>query len=404
MGIRQWFVNWICGSDAYDRPLREFFYLDETSVISLLASLEGEITDRLIVRESSESKSRKKSGGGINVEALRLSHNRESEEIERSGTETVQRSVIQSRFDELYDARKDELLIAENSDESSRLSKDHINRGDLLEIELDLTVHKSYELYKILEYITEVSEDVGDTEEFELESEYELEEMINFLDSLFGNRIPVEGEATNYVIDDEEIVPVDAVDDDAEPLRIVGKLDRNSLWDDPLSTLSEGESFTLFARVTTDGFNEEWHPTRLTEVLRDSFPQQAQKLNTLLEDALLEVSSDRKEINVERSWSQILMLYVEGLREADAELSDEHVQECKDATMDGTELSSTPENLATAIETLVDFTNCIESDSELQIDTDQLSEIRRQAILSDMTEVDASNSQSIAVSPIGIYW
>ncbi|MFB6185762.1 MAG: hypothetical protein ABEI86_02700 [Halobacteriaceae archaeon] len=77
MGIRQWFVNWICGTDSYDRPLREFFYLDETSVISLLASLEGEITDRLIVRESSESRRRKKSGGGINVAALRLSHNRE---------------------------------------------------------------------------------------------------------------------------------------------------------------------------------------------------------------------------------------------------------------------------------------------------------------------------------------
>ena len=249
-----------------------------------------------------------------------------------------------------------------------------------------------------------------------LDAQGDIEEMISFLDSLFGEQIPVKGTSVNYVAQDECIVSKDDVDEteETEPLTLVTLLHTDSLWIDPLRAIAEEERYTVYSRITEDGFSSEWHPTRLTRVLQDVFPQQAEDLNRLLNEALIDISSDAAptglDLEVSKSLGQILDTYDSLIREEGATVPEETTTECRRVVQESGTSDIEPESFSEATDRLRNYADCLSSDDQAVIDisSDRLSEIRRRSILgedSNMTQSsDLEDTRVIQSSPIGIYW
>src|SRR5262245_31681899 len=93
-------------------PLREFVYLDEVSVYSLLASRQGALASEYTDIRSATTTA--EVGGGVGAAAAVFKADLNSK-ISGSGTESVQvirRSTIQAAFKELRDGEDERLAIS----------------------------------------------------------------------------------------------------------------------------------------------------------------------------------------------------------------------------------------------------------------------------------------------------
>lgn len=400
MGVKEWIKSIFTekADDDESKPLREFIYLDETSVVSLLASLEGEITESLITRSESVNRERGKSKKGLSYKGTGYNRVNESESLERSGSETIQRSVIQSRFDELYESRQNQLLLSS----VEGIDLEDIQRSELIELDGYVKVAESYRVFKTIEYLSDTFEDI---EEFEgaIEdiSREEFEALSGFLSSLFGEQVPVRIEAVNYKVVEGRIQNVQELDstDEGEPLSIVAYLNRDSLWDDPLTVFSDDTEFTIYGRVITD--EGDWSPLRLTRVLEDHFPDQARQVNVALKTALLNLEKEggrsQISIDVEKNLEEMLSDLQRGL-------------ENRGYTLDDPELTSLTSDEIPANEEFEDYTEAhdelehVLDELDIDVDSDEKSELLWETITGKQDHLKEKDGIGFEIKPIGVYW
>lgn len=400
MGVIEWVKSKFSEEADGDEsePLREFIYLDETSVVSLLASLEGEITDRLITRSESVNRELGKSKKGLSYKGTGYNRVNESETLGRSGSETIQRSVIQSRFDELYKSRQNQLLLP--SEEG--LDLEDIKRGEIIELDGYVNVAESYRVFKTLEYLANTFEGI---EEFGKSVEdiprEELEALSGFLSSLFGDQVPVRIDAANYRIVEDRIQHIQHLDsaEEGEPISIVAYLSRDSLWEDPLTVFSDNTEFTIYGRVVAD--EVDWTPLRLTRVLEEHFPDQARQVNVALRTAFLnsEKGSDKSQISidVEKNLEELLSDLQGGLRN-------------RGYTLDGPELTSLTSDEMPPNKEFEDYTEArneleqVLGELNVDIDSDEKAELLWETITGEENNVQKKDDVEFEIKPIGIYW
>lgn len=400
MGVIDWVKQLRSGKENDDesKPLREFIYLDETSVVSLLASLEGEITESLITRSESVDRDLRKGKKGLAYNELGYSRTNESESIERSGSETIQRSVIQSRFDELHESRQDQLLLP--SEDGVGLVD--IERSEIIKFNGYVIVSEAYRVYKILEYLSETFEDIEKFgESVEDVSQEELEALSGFLSSLFGDQVPVRIEAANYRIVEDCIQHIQDLDsaDEGEPLSIVGYLNRGSLWDDPLTVFSEDTEFTIYGRVVAT--DADWSPLRLTRVLEQHFPDQARQVNRALKNALLNLENidepSNISIDVEKNLEELLSDLEESLHSRDYPVGDTDLLSHTSAEM--------PPNREFGDYTEArDELDHVLGQLDLDLDSDEKAELLWNTIAKEDDPDEKKDSTGFEIKPIGIYW
>lgn len=378
--------------------LREFVYLDETSVVSLLASLEGEITESLITRSESVNRELGKSKKGLSVKGTGYNRVNESETLERSGSETIQRSVIQSRFDELYESRRNQLLLPSEDG----IDREDIQRREIIKLDGCVNVAKSYRIFKIIEYLVDTFEDMeGLGDSVEDISNEEFEAISGFLSSLYGNQIPVTVEAVNYRIYEDRVEHIQNLDsvEQGNPISMVAYLNRDSLWDDPLTVFSEDTEFTIYGRVITD--KVDWNPLRLTRVLEEHFPDQAKQVNIALKTTLLNLEKEggksQISIDVEKSLEEMLSDLREGL-------------EGRGHTLGGSDLTSlTSDGMSPSAE----FEEYTEAREELEqvldelnvdMDSDEKAKLLWDIITGEEGHMQKKDDVEFEIKPIGVYW
>lgn len=276
MGLRDW-IPGLSGDQEQERPkeLREFVYLDRDSVVSLLASIEGAIKQERVEQIGSSSENRV--SGGVKAEISGVGANVGGERVtmEEDSTEIVHNYAIQSLFDELEKHRRsdDEIGVLPIEDGEKRDISD-VSRKDVLRVEVELETHYLYRFYRVMKYIQEnIPEAVGP----------EDEDVLELIESMFGNEVPVSGRVLDYQVEDDEIRPAEACGSDAEPLQIVGNLNIAKMWQDIPDILFDKEEFTMFCRVEQKHEDGEWHPLSIAQRIETVSPGLAQTITHFME-------------------------------------------------------------------------------------------------------------------------
>lgn len=297
-------------------PLREFAYLDETSVQSLLASVTGEIVSE--VRESASVASETGFGGrlrggdassGAAIEAKYRSSSSQSSEV-------LRKAVIQSTFKRLIEAVtvsnalhsiggelsgnegavKSTAELATNLDRLDRaqllLRADELKRGDLLELEVELNTE---DIFKVSVALSAISEIVDKSPElFDSSPDAALRQMVSanrLLESILVGLVPI----TARIVDskmldlDGSIVVVregvlglsESSDLNPVDVHLVGVTEQELYWVDLRRVLFSGSRFTVFCRVSQDGVQDRWTPMKLENVLSSLSPMLAESIHEL---------------------------------------------------------------------------------------------------------------------------
>lgn len=414
--------RWLA-KDQFD-DLREFVYLDEISVRSLLASTgEGGIVSETVDEEMRRRRSGSRAGGSLSIGPV-SANSRVDTERERQNTtvETRNYDLIQSKFTRLYmsDVVEKKLSLHQIpidgpvDEPFTGLPTSKLQRGDIIELRVNLSANLLFRLYQTIDYFADIFDDHIDSE---------TEEILELIDSSFGNRIPVIGKAVDYKVvegDDKILKKSDHVGDEehAEDLEVVTLLNLDSLWVDPIQTLFDNERFVIYCRIE-DVDVDRWYPLKVTRAINSLSPPTAQELNQQFRQGLEEARSQLSEMQNFSDWStesaaqwgQEIQLYIEILEEEFSYyLSDGDKEQLLNETMENVELGDEVSQTARRKKILNECTDTFIGMSDVgPIDEETRQELRLKATRTAQSRsvVNYGNDESgfrIEAKTVAIYW
>jgi hypothetical protein len=206
-----------------ESPIREFAYLDEVSVESLLASVDGEV---LVQRTSTESRSSEAglgAGLGASTPFGKASFAPALKQTRGNEVQELRKSVAQSAFARLRNKNFNRFVIRPlRLPVSKRIQRRihdldpkvlrkygqglplcELKRGDLLEIETTIAAADIFKVRTAVSAITNVVDAHPSFLTTELRDQLGLAKpLVTLIDSLNGDAIPVRGEAASVTITD----------------------------------------------------------------------------------------------------------------------------------------------------------------------------------------------------------
>lgn len=288
--------------------LREFVYIDEDALISLLASTTGGITQQRTTTQRERISSSIKGSLG----PLGSSIGSEKEKA----TQAVRRYVIQSNFKEFYDMRSGDISITDDPDDppgvyvaaadseqirqvapdldSSRTIE--LSRGRLFELDVTLGSSRIYDYFKVFGAFEEIIDSFSTEKEVRQQlrrqnvSSEKIAMIIDLMDTLMAGLVPIECTISNYgvaQVNQEVLVHkewADANDIEYEECRAVGFIDEDNLWQDPTEVLFERDEFTIYGRIDDPIPSTEWNPLKLVDVVQSILPELGNELGNLQTD------------------------------------------------------------------------------------------------------------------------
>jgi len=414
VSIPHW-VPLIGSEEETELPLREFIYLDEVSVISLLASLTREITESRTISETNEKQTSWKLTLKSVISKIPILGRitRETHRIKRDTEEVNRKSEIQSKFDELYSKTSNNLELAAG-EEGVEIPVSNLNEGGIVELQVDFSAHELFHFYKAYQYLFDVFE--SQTDDYSQEEE----EIIELMGSLFGNQIPVVGKAVNYRVVDGQICSIDMIDEeDAEELQIVGTLDPDILWQDASQFLYDENQFTVYARVPKTHLQKDWDPVKLTRVIRSINKPIGDQLSQMIEFGLTQAKQELDEGDFDTEsdtdhrvgklvgdyYNHIEEEYMEDGNTIDGERRSWLLEKAYSTSLTSTDSS----DVEIGLEVLKNLTDLLEDEEGLELDRDQLSDYRMKLISRQNNEdsdiqTNSEGGNYLEVNFVAVYW
>lgn len=300
--IRNWKRRaWKSRSDHDGRhPLREFVYLDEVSLRSLLSSQKGEVTETISGQTVNALDA--ELSGGLRVGVPLAGGAGLASKFQTSNSSTLQTSrkaTVQSWFREFHslpglrlievvagvpeissiaDIKEDQTMAAI---ESSKLV-----RGSLIELRVKLATDPVFHLVSIFSEFVEMGSDIPNIDANVLKAVREAQPIHRILDRLLAGLIPIRAEAVDYVVveieDEEYIVRREAagkLDLQARPLTIVAVTEHIAYWKDIRRVLFSGAEFTVLCRISRSGLQSTWTPVKLADLFREVVPDFGEQID-----------------------------------------------------------------------------------------------------------------------------
>ena len=304
MSIASRLSNWIrrrknCKpNEDSNRERREFVYLDEVSVHSILASRTGgiatEVTERKSASQSSEVKGSLGVGfGGTNAN---LGTKMQTGRVEES--QVLRKAVIQTNFKELYDIERPTLVLRPASPDNlptvdsirdlERLlgspggrgllvDPGTLQRGELLEVEVELEADPIFRMATIITTFVGLMEDNEELlQNADTAQLPEIRSVARLLDSLLAGLVPIRGRLVDFewirICNRDVLVhrsllsqmPAGAMPE-ACPAFLVGVAQSDLFWKDIRRVLFSQARYTVFCRLATNGLTDRWSPIKMAD-------------------------------------------------------------------------------------------------------------------------------------------
>ena len=275
---------WLALRDKFRRQkevsqfqLREFIYLDEVSLQSLLVSLHGELTEKKSITDST-SNTRNVSGNidTNNLAPLKLGFTAQYQSGKSSATQTETKATVQSWFRELYETPNIlGVQPLEDGDQDIIVKSSALQRGTLAELQVVLATDPYFNVVTSISEFFKLSENIS-----ELNGYSEIKWQIELLQQLLAGLIPIKAEILNYRAlktgDDTYLVHEDKVTGVSTSIikvNLVGVTELSAYWKDIRRVLFSNQEFRVLCRISRPGLVQDWNPIKLLDLFGNVFPQ-----------------------------------------------------------------------------------------------------------------------------------
>lgn len=309
----------VAAAKRASKPLREFIYLDEVSLASLLASQKGELTEN--VTSQVEEASLLESGGKIGVNGPLLPSAEASSRFQTTNStalQTVRKANAQSLFRELHElehlrkikptekectAASFQDLIATGGGDWA-FNAQELERGDLVEFRVKLSASW---IFQISTMVAEFSEMFDESPALFLENVrfsdlYQAKNVNKIINKLLAGLVPIDGLVTEYSVAEHEgddyIVHRSAIEKfevEAHPLQIVGVTEHLAYWKDIRRILFADSEFTVLCRLAKSGIQTEWNPIKVADIFGQFAPDLAGQIEASSRAAIAQSARTRDE-------------------------------------------------------------------------------------------------------------
>jgi len=315
--------------------LREFVYLDEVSLRSLLSSLRGDLRDGLSEQTADETLVE----AATNLEATNALigtagvssrfQTTNSSTIQTSRKATVQswfrdfRAIKGLRLIEVAEAQSpapDLDVLLTTTDKSLLAADEDLRRGELVEFRVRLSADPVYRLSTMVTEFTGMADDFPDI--FAAgnahESLKQIQPVNKILERLLAGLIPIRATAVDHhvitVMGVRYVVHKDLIRGlkvKREPLQVVGLTEHLAYWKDLRRVLFSDAEFTLIGRVSRPGLHSSWTPVKLADMFQELVPDLVGQINAAGRIPLSSTETIAAEDPNSTKLSKALVLYVE---------------------------------------------------------------------------------------------
>ena len=304
MSIASRLLNWLRrrksrrpSEDSYSER-REFVYLDEVSVLSILASRTGGIATEFTERQSTSLNSEVKSSLGVGLGGTKANLGAKMQAGQVEASQVLRKAIIQTNFKELYDIERSALALRPASPDlptvdstrglgsllgSSKatgllIDPSTLHRGDLLEVEVELEADPIFRMSTIITTFFEMMEDNEELFENQITAQLpEIRSVARLLESLLGGLVPIRGRLVDYgwlqicgrdVLVNQSLLRQIPTDErpKAYPAFLVGVAQSDLFWKDIRRLLFSQARYTVFCRLATSGLTDRWSPVKMADV------------------------------------------------------------------------------------------------------------------------------------------
>jgi hypothetical protein len=312
--------------------LREFVYLDEVSVYSLIASRTGAVPSEITETESALLRSELSSSVGANAGVAKAEVGSTLEAQQSKGSQVVRKALVQSTFKELFDLESGSLplraappagdppapadaeallALATSGPGLWVVSTDALHRGTLFELEVELEAEGIFRMSAMMTAFFEIVDEnpkmLGSLSVPNLLDSFAVNKM---LERLLAGLVPVRGRAVHHryvkVGSKGLIVHTSVLERMGEhglpvqPIFVVGVAERELFWRDIRRVLFSGSRYSVLCRLGEEGTRASWTPVKLVDVLKE--------VSADLGDHIMEAGSflDRRRQGEERNDDEAL--------------------------------------------------------------------------------------------------
>lgn len=295
-------------------PRREFVYLDEVSVYSLLASRLGSIPEQLTKSSSESLQSEVNSGIGVTY-GFKAEVGSKLAAASTSATQVVRKSMVQGAFKELVDVEHGKLALpdpvargeppiavdlssltalAEDPDSSLVLAADQPERGQLLEVEVELDADPSFAFNTVVSELVRFMDENPEVFPVGLEGIAAGEAMNRILAQLMVGLVPlrcrlleyqaVEIEGSEFLVHRSVLSGCESPPGaEVRDVHLVGVAEEGLFWKDLRRVVFSRSRFTVMCRLGEDGLQTIWSPVKLIDVFKKVIPSIGMGLEEMIE-------------------------------------------------------------------------------------------------------------------------
>ena len=303
--VKNWWISRKDSRSVFSEPLREFVYLDEVSVYSLLASRKQGIIKEFTETHTASLNSELSSSIRAGLPGLGSNLDGKSQSFQTQASQVVRKAIVQTSFKELYELEKGNLYLSNPclfdlatiesvSDIEKHLEAligsnlvvdvDQMKRGDLLEAKIELEADP---LFHMTSFITTLYEIMGDSEDafgsLPVSQVREAHSIGQVLERLLSGLVPVKGRIVDFEsmrLGDKEVLIHQSlkeklnlsIAESLRPVYVTGVADRGLFWKDTRQILFSGARYNVLCRLASEGLMDDWQPVKVSDMFRGVVP------------------------------------------------------------------------------------------------------------------------------------
>ena len=324
MGIRTWRLRlwwkralrriwWRLQSEV--PPLREFVYVDEVSIYSLMSSRVGALPTEFTETQTAATKLSNTASLGVERLPLTLAMSSAQEDSSSSSSQVIKKSTVQTTFREFYSYERPRLILTPSDvvnqgkrrptlhdlrdleaaadadlDSTWVVGTDSLQRGRLFEVDVKLSTNRLFKFSTIFSTLADIISDTPELFPGVLDAQFGTARSVNrVLNRLLVGLIPLEatvidyfviqGDAREYVVHASMLPEPALASMPTRPLIVAGVTEQGLYWRDIRRILFAERTFRIFGRIAETGLVETWRPVKLAEVLTDAVPNLTRDLD-----------------------------------------------------------------------------------------------------------------------------